>query len=31
LRGGAHRQEEARYWQANLRFERLKEQASHTV
>ena len=31
LRSGAHRQEEARYWQANLRFERLKEQASHPV
>ena len=31
LRSGAHRQEEARYWQANLRFERVKEQASHTV
>ena len=31
LRSGAHRQEEARYWQANLRFERLKEQASQPV
>ena len=31
LRSGAHRQEEARYWQANLRFERVKEQASHPV
>jgi len=31
LRGGAHRHEEARYWQANLLFERVKEQASHTV
>ena len=31
LRSGAHRHEEARYWQANLRFERLNEQASHTV
>jgi hypothetical protein len=31
LRSGAHRHEEARYWQANLLFERVKEQASHTV
>jgi hypothetical protein len=31
LRSGAHRHEEVRYWQANLLFERLKEQASHTV
>jgi hypothetical protein len=31
LRSGAHRHEEVRYWQANLLFERVKEQASHTV
>jgi hypothetical protein len=31
LRSGAHRHEEARYWQANLRFERVSEQASHPV
>ena len=31
LRSGAHRHEEARYWQANLLFERAREQASHPV
>ena len=31
LRIGLHQHEEARYWQANLLFERVKEQASHTV
>ena len=31
LRSGAHQHEEVRYWQANLLFERVKEQASHTV
>jgi hypothetical protein len=31
LRSGAHRHEEVRYWQANLLFERVKEQANHTV
>ena len=31
LRSGAHQHEEARYWQANLRVERVNEQASHTV
>ena len=31
LRSGAHRHEEVRYWQANLLFERVKEQASHSV
>jgi hypothetical protein len=29
LRGGPHRHEEARYWQANLLFERVSEQAGH--
>jgi hypothetical protein len=31
LRGGPHEQEEARYWQANLLFERVSEQAEHPV
>ena len=31
LRGGAHQHEEARYWQANLLFERVSEQAGHPV
>jgi len=29
LRCGPHRDEEARYWQANLLFERVSEQAGH--
>jgi hypothetical protein len=29
LRGGPHQDEEARYWQANLLFERVSEQAGH--
>ena len=29
LRSGPHRDEEARYWQANLLFERVSEQAGH--
>jgi len=29
LRGGVHQHEEARYWQANLLFERVSEQAGH--
>ncbi len=29
LRGGPHQHEEARYWQANLLFERVSEQAGH--
>jgi hypothetical protein len=29
LRGGVHQDEEARYWQANLLFERVSEQAGH--
>ena len=29
LRCGAHQEEEARYWQANLLFERVSEQAGH--
>jgi hypothetical protein len=29
LRGGPHQREEARYWQANLLFERVSEQAGH--
>jgi hypothetical protein len=29
LRGGPHQDEEARYWQANLLFERVSEQARH--
>ena len=31
LRSGLHRDEEARYWQANLLFERVSEQAGHPV
>jgi hypothetical protein len=31
LRGGPHQHEEARYWQANLLFERVSEQAGHRV
>jgi hypothetical protein len=31
LRSGAHQHEEVRYWQANLLFERVSEQASHPV
>jgi hypothetical protein len=31
LRGGVHQHEEARYWQANLLFERASEQAGHPV
>jgi hypothetical protein len=31
LRCGPHRDEETRYWQANLLFERLSEQARHPV
>ena len=31
LRGGVHKHEEARYWQANLLFERVSEQAGHPV
>ena len=29
LRSGAHQHKEARYWQANLLFERVSEQAGH--
>ena len=29
LRCGVHQHEEARYWQANLLFERVSEQAGH--
>ena len=29
LRDGPHQHEEARYWQANLLFERVSEQAGH--
>jgi hypothetical protein len=29
LRGGPHQHEEARYWQANLLFERASEQGGH--
>jgi hypothetical protein len=29
LRGGPHQDKEARYWQANLLFERVSEQAGH--
>jgi hypothetical protein len=29
LRSGPHQDEEARYWQANLLFERVSEQAGH--
>jgi hypothetical protein len=31
LRGGVHQHEESRYWQANLLFERVSEQAGHPV
>ncbi len=31
LRCGPHRDEEMRYWQANLLFERVSEQAVHPV
>ena len=31
LRGGPHQHEEARYWQANLLFERVSEQAGHPL
>ena len=31
LRSGAHRHEEVRYWQANLLFNRVSEQASQPV
>ena len=31
LRIGLHQHEEARYWQANLQFERARKQASHPV
>jgi hypothetical protein len=31
LRCGAHQEEEARYWQANLLFERVSEQAGDPV
>jgi hypothetical protein len=31
LRCGSHQHEEARYWQANLLFERVSEQAGHPV
>ena len=31
LRCGSHRDEEGRYWQANLLFERVSEQAGHPV
>jgi hypothetical protein len=31
LRCGPHRHEEMRYWQANLLFERVSEQAGHPV
>jgi hypothetical protein len=31
LRCGPHRDEETRYWQANLLSERVSEQAEHTV
>jgi hypothetical protein len=31
LRSGAHQHEEVRYWQANLLFNRVSEQASHPV
>jgi hypothetical protein len=31
LRSGAHQHEEARYWQANLLFERVSEQAGKPV
>jgi hypothetical protein len=31
LRCGVHQDEEMRYWQANLLFERVSEQAEHSV
>jgi hypothetical protein len=31
LRCGAHQDEEMRYWQANLLFERVSEQAGHPI
>jgi hypothetical protein len=31
LRWGAHQDEETRYWQANLLFERVSDQAGHSV
>ena len=31
LRCGPHQDEETRYWQANLLFERASEQAGHSV
>ena len=31
LRSGPHQDEEARYWQANLLFERVSQQAGHPV
>jgi hypothetical protein len=31
LRCGVHQDEETRYWQANLLFERVSEQAGHPV
>ena len=31
LRWGPHRHEETRYWQANLLFERVSEQAGHPL
>jgi hypothetical protein len=31
LRSGAHRHEEARYWQANLLFRRAGDQARHHI
>jgi hypothetical protein len=31
LRSGLHKEEEVRYWQANLLFERVSEQARHPV
>jgi hypothetical protein len=31
LRCGPHEEEEVRYWQANLLFERVSEQAGHPV
>ena len=31
LRCGSHEEEEARYWQANLLFERVSVQAGHPV
>jgi hypothetical protein len=31
LRSGPHQDEEARYWQANLLFDRVSEQSGHPV